>query len=56
VELQCCGQAFLDKPELAITRIECGMRLSPFDPLAFLMQNGIATGHFAAGSYDEAIQ
>ena len=30
------------------------MRLSPFDPLLFLMQRGTATGHFYTGRYDEA--
>ncbi len=28
--------------------------LSPFDPALFLMQHGIATGHFYEGRYDEA--
>ena len=30
------------------------MRLSPLDPLMFVMQNGTAAAHFLAGRYDEA--
>jgi predicted Zn-dependent protease len=30
------------------------MRLSPFDPMLFLMQQGTATAYFLTGRYDEA--
>ncbi len=40
--------------EIAIDHFTRAMRLSPFDPALFLMQQGIATGHFYAGRYDEA--
>jgi adenylate cyclase len=39
---------------LAVGHFAHAMRLSPFDPLLFLMQRGTATGHFYTGRYDEA--
>ena len=39
---------------LAVEHFAHAMRLSPFDPLLFLMQQGTATGYFFAGRYDEA--
>jgi TolB-like protein/class 3 adenylate cyclase/Tfp pilus assembly protein PilF len=39
---------------LAVEHFAHAIRLSPFDPLSFLMQQGIATGHFYTGRYDEA--
>src|SRR6202044_443970 len=30
------------------------MRLSPFEPSMFMMQQGTASGHFYTGRYDEA--
>jgi adenylate cyclase len=39
---------------LAVEHLAHAIRLSPFDPLSFLMQQGIATGHFYTGRYDEA--
>ena len=38
----------------AIDHFAHAMRLSPFDPLLFIMQSGTATGHFYTGRYDEA--
>ena len=39
---------------LAVEHFARAIRLSPFDPLLFLMQGGTASGHFYAGRYDEA--
>jgi TolB-like protein/class 3 adenylate cyclase len=39
---------------LAVEHFAHAMRLSPFDPLLFLMQQGTATGYFYTGRYDEA--
>jgi tetratricopeptide (TPR) repeat protein len=38
----------------AIDHFAHAMRLSPFDPLLFMMQGDTATGHFYTGRYDEA--
>lgn len=43
-----------EKPETAIEHIERAIRLSPHDPLMFVMQNGIAAAHFLAGRYEDA--
>ena len=40
--------------ETAIDHFARAMRLSPFDPMLFMMQGGIAGGHFQIGRYDEA--
>jgi adenylate cyclase len=40
--------------DLAIDHFARAMRLSPFDPMLFMMQGGTATGHFSTGRYDEA--
>lgn len=40
--------------DMAIDHFARAMRLSPFDPLLFMMQSGIAAGHFYTGRYDEA--
>ena len=40
--------------DLAIDHFARAMRLSPFDPMLFMMQGGTATGHFNTGHYDEA--
>jgi adenylate cyclase len=42
------------KPGAAIEHIEQAIRLSPQDPLMFIMQNGIALAHFLACRYDDA--
>jgi TolB-like protein/class 3 adenylate cyclase len=39
---------------LAVEHFAHAMRLSPFDPLLFMMQWGTATGYFNTGRYDEA--
>jgi TolB-like protein/class 3 adenylate cyclase len=39
---------------LAIEHFAHAMRLSPFDPLLFMMQHGTATGYFYTGRYDQA--
>ncbi len=40
--------------DMAIDHFARAMRLSPFDPLLFMMQGGTATGHFYTGRYHEA--
>ncbi len=45
----------LGQAEEAIQREERAMRLSPNDPLTFIMQSAIAAAHFLAGRYAEAI-
>src|SRR5580658_9218899 len=44
----------LDEPEVAIEHAARAMRLSPLDPLTFLMQYSTALAHFHAGRYDDA--
>jgi TolB-like protein/class 3 adenylate cyclase len=39
---------------LAVEHFAHAMRLSPFDPMLFLMQQGTAAGYFFTGRYDEA--
>jgi TolB-like protein/Tfp pilus assembly protein PilF len=45
----------LGKAELAIEREERAMRLSPHDPLTFIMQSAVAAAHFLAGRYAKAL-
>jgi adenylate cyclase len=40
--------------EVAIDHFARAMRLSPFDPMLFLMQFGVGNGHFQTGRYEEA--
>lgn len=40
--------------EIAIDHFTRAMRLSPFDPMLFAMQGGIASGHFNTDRYYEA--
>jgi tetratricopeptide (TPR) repeat protein len=40
--------------ETVIDHMARAMRLSPFDPILFLMQQGTATAYFFTGRYDEA--
>ena len=40
--------------EVAIDHLARAMRLSPFDPMLFIMQQGIATAHFYLGQYEDA--
>jgi TolB-like protein len=49
-------KAFLGETEIAIEHVARAMRLSPLDPLMFLMQGVTALAHFVAGHYDEAIE
>jgi TolB-like protein len=49
-------RVFLDEPEVAIEHAARAMRLSPLDPLTFLMQYSTALAHFHAGRCDEAGQ
>jgi TolB-like protein/tetratricopeptide (TPR) repeat protein len=49
-------RVLLDEPEVAIEHAARAMRLSPLDPLTFLMQYSTALAHFHAGRYDEAGQ
>ncbi len=45
---------FQGEPDLAIERFARAIRLNPLDPLLFLMQLGMASGHLFAGRYREA--
>jgi TolB-like protein/class 3 adenylate cyclase/tetratricopeptide (TPR) repeat protein len=47
-------RVFLGEPDLAIDHLERAVRLSPLDPLIFIVQNGIVLAHFFAGRYGEA--
>jgi TolB-like protein/class 3 adenylate cyclase/tetratricopeptide (TPR) repeat protein len=49
------ARVFLGEPELAIEHLNRAVRLSPLDPLIFIVQNGIVLAHFFAGRYDEAL-
>jgi tetratricopeptide (TPR) repeat protein len=42
------------KPEVALERLKQVVRLSPIDPLMYMMCTGSAMAHFLAGRYDEA--
>jgi len=52
-----CGwsKVWLGKPDQAFERFAHAMRLSPFDPLTWWMQEGMAHAHFFASQYDEAV-
>jgi adenylate cyclase len=47
-------RVFLGQPDLAIEHLQRAIRLSPLDPLIFIVQNGIVLAHFFAGRYHEA--
>ena len=47
-------RVFLGEPETAIKHLEQAIRLSPLDPLGFIVHNGIALAHFFAGRYEQA--
>jgi tetratricopeptide (TPR) repeat protein len=47
-------KAFLGETDIAIEHVARAMRLSPLDPLMFLMQGVTALAHFVAGHYDAA--
>jgi len=46
-------KAWLGEPEVAIQQLTHAMRLSPLDPLTFVMQGAIAFAHLVAGRYDD---
>jgi TolB-like protein len=46
---------FLGEPELAIDHLEQATRLSPLDPLIYIVENGIVLAHFFAKRYEEAL-
>jgi adenylate cyclase len=48
-------RVFLGAPELAIEHLERAVRLSPLDPLIFIVMNGVVLAHFFAGRHDEAL-
>ncbi len=48
-------KVWLGEPEVAIERVTHCMRLSPHDPHCFSMQGAIASAHFFAGRYAEAL-
>ena len=48
-------QNLLGEPIFAIEQFERAARLSPLDPLFFIVQNGIVAAHFFAGRYEEAL-
>jgi len=45
---------FLGQPEIAIEHFQLALRLSPLDPLGFIIHNGLAWAHFLSGRYGEA--
>ncbi|MBC8012975.1 MAG: adenylate/guanylate cyclase domain-containing protein [Methyloceanibacter sp.] len=47
-------KVWLGEPEVAIERAARAMRLSPHDPLTFIMQSATSAAHFFAGRYAEA--
>jgi len=49
-------RSFLGETDVAIEHLARAMRLSPLDPLMFLMQAATAVAHFVAGSYPEAVE
>jgi TolB-like protein/tetratricopeptide (TPR) repeat protein len=48
--------SFVGETDVAIEHLAWAMRLSPLDPLMFLMQALTALAHFVAGSYPEAAE
>ena len=49
------GKVWLSEPELAIEHVARAMRLSPQDPQIFNAQAAMASAHFLAGRYAEAL-
>lgn len=47
-------RVWLGEPDKAIDHLQRAMRLSPVDPLTFVMQTAMAMAHFIAGRDDEA--
>jgi TolB-like protein len=50
------ANGFLGQTDIAIEHAARAMRLSPLDPLMFLMQTVTALAHFVAGQYAEAAE
>jgi TolB-like protein/Flp pilus assembly protein TadD len=48
-------RVWLGEPELALQHVERAMRLSPHDPMLSNMQACVASAHFFAGRYAEAL-
>jgi tetratricopeptide (TPR) repeat protein len=48
-------KVLLGEPEVAVQHVARAMRLSPHDPQIFNMQAAIASAHFFAGRYSEAL-
>ncbi|MGB7177443.1 MAG: adenylate/guanylate cyclase domain-containing protein [Xanthobacteraceae bacterium] len=48
-------KVFLGQPDEAIEPLERALRLSPLDPLIFIVQMGFIFAHFFAGRYEEAL-
>jgi len=48
-------RVFHGEPEAAIERFAQAMRLSPLDPELYRMQAGMASAHFLAGRFDDAL-
>jgi TolB-like protein/class 3 adenylate cyclase len=46
---------FRGEPEVAVDHLKRAIRLSPLDPLIFIVQNGIVLAHFLTGRYEEAL-
>jgi TolB-like protein len=47
-------RVYLGEPEVAVEHFAHAMRLSPLDPLNFVVQTGAALAHFFAGRNDDA--
>ena len=47
-------RTYLSEPEIAIEHVTRAMRLSPFDPQAFVTHLVVGFAHFIAGRYEEA--
>ena len=47
-------RVFLGDQATAIAHLQQAIRLSPLDPLSFIVHNGIALAHFFAGNYEQA--
>jgi len=47
-------RVFLGDSDVAIRHLEQAIRLSPLDPLIFIVYNGLALAHFFSGQYDAA--
>ena len=48
------AKIYLGEPEVAIEHLAHAMRLSPLDPIIFVVQMAVAFAHFFAGRYNDA--